>query len=101
MPIYDWWVYIVLALPGIFFYGMNWAIFIHNVRGGKFVSCVPALGGLWIAIVCLLSPIKWLALLGLTDPGCWLFIAAIFMEFRKPDEIQKDEPDENDPEDPA
>ena len=92
MPVYAWWVYIVFALPGLFFYIMNWVITIHNRRGKKFVSCVPPLGGLWIAIVCLISPVKLLALIGLSDPGLWLFIVALFEEFilgRKDDEEKK------------
>ena len=81
MPSYDWWVYIIFAIPGIFLYVMNWAIFIHNARGGKWVSGIPLFGGLWIAAVCLLSPWKWLAFIGLSDPGIWLMIEALFLEF--------------------
>lgn len=103
MPKYDWWVYIVLASPGIFLYVMNWLIVFHNARGGKWVSNVPGLGGLWIAIVCLLSPVKWMALLGLTDPGVWLIFVAIFQGVfsRKgsSDEIQESSTQTKDPED--
>ena len=37
-------------------------------------------GGLWIAAVCLMSPCKWLALIGFADPGVWLLIVAIVEE---------------------
>ena len=78
---YDWWVYIVLALPGILLFAVNWVIFFHNLRGGKWVSGIVLFGGLWIAGVCLLSPWKWLALIGLADPGIWQLIYALFCEY--------------------
>ena len=80
MPVYDWWMYILLAIPGIILFVLNWAIFIHNQMGKKYSSNVPPLGGLWIAGVCLLSPVKWLALIGLADPGFWLLVFAILAE---------------------
>ncbi|MBO4864625.1 MAG: hypothetical protein J5517_09670 [Eubacterium sp.] len=80
MVYYAWWVYLIIAIPGIFLFVMNWAIFFHNKLGKRFVSNVPPLGGLWIAVVCLISPCKWLALIGLADPGLWLFIVAIISE---------------------
>ena len=80
MPRYDWWVCIVLASPGIFVFIMNWAIYINNMRGKKWVSSIVLFGGVWIAVVCLLSPIKWLALIGFTDPGVWFLIIALFKE---------------------
>ena len=81
MPQYEWWVYIVLALPGILLFIVNWGVFIHNIRGKKFVSGILFVGGLWIAGVCLISPCKWLALAGLADPGIWLLVAALVKEF--------------------
>ena len=81
MPQYEWWVYIVLALPGISLFIVNWVIYIHNIRGKKFVSGIPCVGGLWIAGVCLISPCKWLALIGLADPGFWLLVVALFEEY--------------------
>lgn len=98
MPVYDWWVYIVLAIPGIFLFVMNWIIFFHNARGGKWVSGIPFFGGLWIAAVCLLSPWKWLAFIGLSDPGIWLFFEALFLEFvlhKKNDDKTEDQDTEN------
>ncbi|MBR6018752.1 MAG: hypothetical protein IK055_00875 [Lachnospiraceae bacterium] len=101
MPTYDWWVYIVLAIPGVFLFVMNWAAFIHNMRGKKFVSGIPLFGGLWIAVVCLISPCKWLALIGLADPGIWLLIAALVREYfprRKQNDPENTETEEkNDP----
>ena len=80
MPVYEWWVYIVFAIPGLFLFFMNWAIFVHNARGGKWVSGIPIIGGLWIAVVCLISPYKWFALTGLADPGVWQLFQALFLE---------------------
>ena len=95
MPQYDWWVYIVLAVPGIFLFVMNWGIFIHNLRGKKFVSGIPPAGGAWIAVVCLISPCKWLAVIGLADPGIWLLIVALFDEFIINGKMSKKYIDEN------
>ena len=81
MARFDWWVYLILALPGLFLSGMNWAIYIHNKRGKKWVSGVPLIGGLWIAAAALLSPCNWLALAGLADPGVWLLLAALTAAF--------------------
>ena len=90
MPRYDWWVYIVLASPGILVFIMNWAIYINNRHGKKWVSSIVLFGGVWIAIACLLSPIKWLALIGFTDPGVWLLIVALFKElFSGTDKFEK------------
>ena len=68
---------ILMLLPGLFFYIMNWAIYIHNKQGKKWVSNTPPLGGLLIAAVFLLTPYKLLALIGLTDPGLWVIIAGL------------------------
>ena len=81
MQAMSWWAYVLLASPGIFIFVMNWSVFIHNMRGGKFVSGIPLIGGLWIAVACLISPWKWLALIGFADTGVWMLIAALFLEF--------------------
>lgn len=54
---------ILLCAVGLFFVIMTY--------GAKFAerSGVPFVGGLFIAIGFLTSPVKWLALLGLIDPG--------------------------------
>ena len=80
MPRFDWWICIVLAIPGLFLFGMNWAIFFHNLKGKKWVSGIPPAGGVWIAVTALLSPCRWLALIGLADPGVWLFVQALISE---------------------
>ena len=100
MTQYEWWVYIVLALPGIFLFIMNWGAFINNIRGKKFVSGIPLIGGLWIAVTCLISPCKWLALAGVADPGIWLLVVALFREFfpfwkKSGNIVDEDRKDEN------
>ena len=90
---FDWWVYIVMASPGIFLFVVNWIIFFHNMSGKKWSSGIPLIGGAWIAIACLLSPFKWLALAGFADPGVWMLIAAVVMEIiphRKKDHDKSD-----------
>ena len=96
MVYYDWWVYIILAIPGIFVFVMNWCAYICSLRG-RFVSGVPIFGGLWIAVVCLISPCKWLALIGFADTGVWLLIVALIEDYiiqgKKPenDSTEEDE----------
>ena len=65
---WSFWTYLGTALPGIIFMAVNWAIFINNTLGKKWSALIPPLGGLWVAIICLLSPHKLLALTGFLDP---------------------------------
>lgn len=78
MRYYNWWTYLLMAVPGILFYAVNWAILINNRLGKKWSSNIPPLGGLWIAVVALLSPVKLLALIGLTD-AFFVLVAACFI----------------------
>lgn len=87
MRYYSWWTYLLMALPGIVFYIVNWMIFINNALGKKWSSNIPPLGGVWIAIVFLLSPVKLLALTGLTDAFFVLVLLCIFAP-RKNNDIQ-------------
>ena len=68
---------IFLAVLGLFPYVMNWAIVIHNKRGKKWSSPVPPLGGLLIFIGGLISSIKPLALIGLTDPAMLMILSLL------------------------
>ncbi|MCR5544560.1 MAG: hypothetical protein K6F55_10480 [Eubacterium sp.] len=66
---------------------MAWAITISariaSKKAGRFISGVPGIGGPLIIIGFLLSPVKWLALIGLLDFDMWYFfvkvVPAIFM----------------------
>ena len=95
MRYYDWWVYIILASPGIFVFVTNWASYIISLRG-RFVSGIPLFAGLWIAGVCLISPCKWLALIGLADTGVWLLIVALIRDFLIPHKKPQDDTPEDD-----
>ncbi|MBQ5312196.1 MAG: hypothetical protein ILP19_09200 [Oscillospiraceae bacterium] len=68
---------IFLAVLGAFPYIMNWVIFIHNKRGGKWSSQVPPVGGLLFIIAGLVSTVKPLALIGLADPSFFLIAEAV------------------------
>lgn len=71
---------------GAFFYIANWWILLYNNipklnPEGRFVSMVPPLGGLLIAVGILLIGGGWWALVGLTDPSIWVFVYALVSEF--------------------
>ena len=84
---------IVVGAAGLFFYGMNWAIFINNtIPGRKWSSMVPPLGGLLIAAAFLIGGLGWWALLGLTDPFIFVLIYSVA---KKPESNKNKETDEN------
>lgn len=58
-------VCIILCAIGLFFVSMTYCAHFAGRSG------VPFIGGFLIAIGFLTSPVKWLALLGLIDPGYW------------------------------
>ena len=58
-------VCIILCGVGLFFVVMTYGAYFAGRSG------VPFVGGFFIAIGFLTSPVKWLALLGLIDPGYW------------------------------
>ena len=57
---------IILCLIGFFFMGLCYYTVFFTTSSG-----VPFFGGIIVAIGFLLSPFKWLALLGLLDYGVW------------------------------
>lgn len=86
---------------GLYMYGMNWWCLLYNNipklnPKGRFVSMVPPLGGLLIAVGILLAGGGWWALLGLTDPFfgvvVYSLLAGRFGDMKKSD---KEETDEN------
>ena len=84
---------LVIGAVGLFFYGMNWAIFINNrIPGRKWSSMVPPLGGLLIAVALLVAGLGWWALLGLTDPCVFIIIYSLI---KKPESNKNKETDEN------
>lgn len=46
------------------------------------VSGIPLLGGIHLLIAGLISPIKWLALTFILDYTFWLFLYALYIDFR-------------------
>ena len=72
-----WTVAIILALIGAFFLFMTYGSMITSIKHNTHISGVPFVGGLFILAGFLLSPVKWLALLALLDPGIWMIPFAI------------------------
>ena len=65
----------ILCLIGFFFMGLcYYTVFFTESSGAPFI------GGIFVAIGFLLSPFKWLALLGLLDYGAWALPHAIISE---------------------
>lgn len=65
-------IFLVLGLVTIFITYV--AAPAASKKSGHHVSGIPAVGGLLIALGFLTSPVKWLALLGLLEPGVLYFI---------------------------
>lgn len=64
----------VLVLIGAFCLFMTYGALITSVKHKTHVSGAPFVGGVFVLVGFLLSPIKLLALLALIDPGPWLVI---------------------------
>lgn len=72
MPFINRWIAtIIIGAIGLFFLVMTYGALIASRRSGKHVSGVPCVGGICLVIAFLLSPCKWLALLGFLDYGFW------------------------------
>ena len=66
----------ILCLIGFFFMGLCYYTIFFTTSSGA-----PFIGGIFVAIGFLLSPFKWLALLGLLDYGVWGLPYAIIEEW--------------------
>lgn len=66
-----WGVCLLIGLIGVFFLVMTYGAMIVSKKSDHYVSGVPCVGGICIVIAFLLSPYKWLALLGFLDYGLW------------------------------
>ena len=89
--------YVLIFGTGLFFYIANWCCFINNmIPGRKWVSMIPPLGGLLIAVGILIAGGGWWALAGLTDPFFGVLVYSLltgrFGNIKKSD---KEETDEN------
>lgn len=76
-----WGACILFGLLGVFFLVMTYAALIARQKGNHFVSGVPCVGGTCIVIAFLLSPCKWLALLGFLDYGLWYLPYLLVKDF--------------------
>ncbi|MBO4450600.1 MAG: hypothetical protein J5777_08430 [Clostridiales bacterium] len=85
-----WAVAVILAGIGAFFLFMTYGAMISSKRHNTHVSGVPFVGGFFVFLGFILSPVKWLALLALLDPGPWMIPFAIW-EGHKAGKDRKDE----------
>ena len=69
-----WVVAGVLVFIGAFFLFMTYGALITSVKHKTHVSGAPFVGGVFVLVGFLLSPVKLLALIALIDPGPWLVI---------------------------
>ncbi|MBP5606435.1 MAG: hypothetical protein J6X60_13000 [Ruminiclostridium sp.] len=104
--------FVLLFGIGGLLYFVNWWLLLYNNipklnPKGRFVSMVPPLGGLLIAVGILLIGGGWWALIGLTDPSIWVFVYSLVSEFvsggkksavidAEPKENEKDEEENGD-----
>ena len=80
--IYDNIVCVVLVTLGVMAWAITIGARISSKKQGRFVSGVPAVGGILVIIGFLCSKIKWLALIGLLDFDLWYLISEIFSLLR-------------------
>lgn len=77
-----WLVGGILVAIGAFFLFMTYGAMISSKRHNTHISGVPLVGGFFVFLGFMLSPIKWLALLALIDPGIWMFPYAIYLNHK-------------------
>lgn len=77
-----WAVAIILALIGAFFLFMTYGAIITSKKHDIHISGVPFVGGFFIFLGFILSPIKWLAFLALLDPGIWMAPLALWKNYK-------------------
>lgn len=72
----------ILVAIGALFLFMTYGAMISSKRHNTHISGVPLVGGLFVLVGFLLSPVKWLALLALIDPGIWMLPYAIYLNIK-------------------
>ena len=72
----------ILVAIGAFFLFMTYGAMITSVRHNTHISGVPLVGGIFVFLGFILSPIKWLALLALVDPGIWMLPYSIYLNHK-------------------
>ena len=76
-----WYLTIVLGIIGVFFLTVTYIALYLSKKNEKNISGAPFFGGVIIAVAFLLSPIKWLALLGLLDYGIWVLPYVLLSDY--------------------
>ncbi len=75
---------------------------IESKKTGRFVSGVPAVGGICVIIGFLLSSAKWFALLGFLDPDLIYLITVVIPEYRRYEKAMRNQvPQDANSEQPA
>lgn len=72
----------ILVAIGAFFLFMTYGAIIASKRHNTHISGVPLVGGFFVLAGFLLSPVKWLALLALIDPGIWMLPYAVYLNIK-------------------
>ena len=72
----------ILVAIGVIFLFMTYGAMITSMRHNTHVSGVPLVGGFFVCIGFLLSPVKWLALLALIDPGIWMLPYSVYLNIK-------------------
>ena len=72
----------ILVAIGAFFLFMTYGAIISSKRNNTHVSGVPLVGGVFVCIGFLFSPVKWLALLALIDPGIWMLPYSVYLNIK-------------------
>ena len=75
---------IIIGVIGILYLIFNIGAIIETKKikakgSDHHISGIPFLGGIHLIIAGLISPIKWLALLGVLDYTFWSFLYAVFI----------------------
>lgn len=69
----------MLVLIGAFFLFMTYGALITSKVKDTHISGVPFVGGFFVFLGFILSPVKWLAFLALLDPGIWMALYGFFI----------------------
>lgn len=75
-----WYPCFFISGIGFLILALSYGCLIAGKRSKKHISGIPFFGGLLIAAGFLLSPRKWLALLGLTDYSYWMLLYCLISE---------------------
>lgn len=80
---------IFLVMLGLLAWFVTIGARIESRKTGRFVSGVPGIGGILIIIGFLISPVKWLALIGLLDIDMWYFFVKIVPDMIRAEKAEK------------